>query len=98
MFRNLATSFFIYEKIRTTEAKAKALRPIVEKLITLAKNDTLANRRQALKFLYLQGAVKKLFEVLGPKFKQRNGGYARIVKLAPRKNDSAKMASLQLVE
>lgn len=98
MLRSLATSFFIYEKIKTTEAKAKVLRPIAEKLITLAKKDTLANRRQALRFLYLQGAVKKLFEVLGPKFKERNGGYTRIVKLMPRKNDSAKMASLQLVE
>ena len=98
MLRSLATSFFIYEKIRTTEAKARVTRPIVEKLITLAKKDTLSNRRQALKYLYLQGAVKKLFEVLGPRFKERKGGYTRIVKLMPRKNDSAKMASLQLVE
>ncbi|MEK7653549.1 MAG: 50S ribosomal protein L17 [Patescibacteria group bacterium] len=98
MLRNLATSFIIYEKIKTTKAKAKATRPLVEKLITLAKKDTLANRRQAYKFLYIDGAVKKLFEVLGPKFKERKGGYTRIVKISPRKNDGAEMAILELVE
>ena len=98
LIRGLVTSFVIYEKIKTTHAKAKVLRPVVEKIITLAKKDTLHNRRQAIKVLYLEDAVKKLFEVIGPKYKERKGGYTRIVKLNPRKNDSAKMAILELVE
>lgn len=98
MFRNLATSFVIYEKVKTTKAKAKLLKPKVEKLITLAKEDNLHRRRQALKELYMENAVKKLFEVLGPRFKSRNGGYSRLVKIAPRKNDGAEMAILELVD
>lgn len=98
MLRNLATSFIVYEKIKTTKAKATVLRPIVEKYITLSKKDTLHNRRQVLKYLYVQGAVKKLFEVLGPRFKDRNGGYTRVVKLPPRQSDGAEMAILELVE
>lgn len=98
LIRGLVTSFIIYEKIKTTQAKAKVLRPVVEKLITLSKNDILHNRRQAIKILYLEEAVKKLFEVIGPKYKGRQGGYTRIIKLNPRKNDSAKMAILELVE
>ncbi len=97
LMRGLATNFIIYEKIKTTEAKAKALRPVAEKIITLGKKDTLANRRQALRVLYTEGAVKKVFEVLGPKFKERQGGYTRIVKLAPRTNDKAKMAIIEFV-
>lgn len=97
LLRSLATSFVVYEKIKTTQAKAKALRPIVEKLITLSKNDTLHTRRQALKYLYTEGAVKKLFEVLGPKYKSRKGGYTRIIKLAPRPNDAAETAVIELV-
>ena len=98
MLRNLATSFIIYEKIKTTQAKAKVLRPIVEKIITLSKKDTLHNRRQVLKTLYLEDATKKAFDVIGPRYKDRNGGYTRIVKLPPRKNDGAEMAVLELVE
>lgn len=98
LMRSLATSFVIYEKIKTTHAKAQVLRPFIEKLITLAKVDTLHNRRQVLKVLYLEDAVKKLFEVIGPKYKNRPGGYTRIVKLLPRKNDSAAMSILELTE
>ena len=98
LMRSLATSFIVYEKIKTTKAKAKQVKPIVEKLITLGKKDTLANRRQALKYLYLENAVKKLFEVIGPRVKSRPGGYTRIIKLAPRKNDGAEMATLELVD
>jgi large subunit ribosomal protein L17 len=94
----LATSFIIYEKIKTTHAKAKVLRPIVEKIITTAKKDTLHNKRQVAKILYLEDATKKVFEVLGPRYKNRDGGYTRIIKLAPRKNDGAEMAILELVE
>ncbi len=98
MLRSLATSFIIYEKIRTTEAKARVLRPIAEKLITTAKKDTLHNRRQVLKTVYLAGAAKKLFEVISPRFQERKGGYTKIVKIAPRKNDGAKMAIIKLVD
>ena len=97
LMRSLVTSFVVYEKIKTTTAKAKALRPLVEKYITMGKTDTLHNRRQALKFLYTEGAVKKLFEVIGPKYKDRKGGYTRIVKLAPRQNDGAEVAIIELV-
>jgi len=98
LMRGLATSFVIYEKIKTTQAKAKAVKPLIEKIITLGKVDTLHHRRQVLKVLYLTGAIKKVFEVLGPRFKARQGGYTRIVKLPPRKNDGAEMAILELVE
>jgi len=98
LLRSLATSFVVYEKIKTTKAKAKVLRPIVEKMITLGKTDTLHNRRQAMKYLYTEGAVKKTFEVLGPRFKNRTGGYTRITKIAPRVNDGAEMAILEVVE
>jgi len=98
LMRSLATSFVIHEKIKTTQAKAKAIRPIVEKLITLAKNDTLHNRRQALGYLYTEGSVKKLFEVLGPRYKDRKGGYTRIVKLGSRANDAAEVAIIEIVK
>ncbi len=97
LMRSLATSFVVYEKMKTTTAKAKAIRPVVEKLITLSKNDTLHNRRQALGYLYTDKAVNKLFEVLGPRFKERNGGYTRIIKLAPRPNDAAEVSIIELV-
>ncbi|MFA6422546.1 MAG: 50S ribosomal protein L17 [Candidatus Buchananbacteria bacterium] len=98
MLRNLVTSLFVYEKIQTTTAKAKYLRPFAEKMITLGKVDTLANRRTALKFLYTEGSVKKLFEVVGPKFKTRKGGYTRITKINPRAGDNAEMAIIELVD
>jgi large subunit ribosomal protein L17 len=97
LMRSLATSFVIHGKIKTTQAKAKALRPIVEKLITLSKNDTLHNRRRALSYLYTDGSVKKLFEALGPRYQDRKGGYTRIVKLISRANDGAEMAIIELV-
>ena len=98
LLRSLATHFVIYEKIKTTDAKARVLKPMVEKIITLGKTDTLHNRRQVLKILYLQGATKKVFEVLGPKYKTRQGGYTRLVKLNRRAGDNAQMAILELVE
>ncbi len=97
LMRSLATSFVVYEKITTTKAKAKALRPVVEKLITLAKNDILHNRRQALKYLYTDASVKKLFEVIGPKYQERKGGYTRITKLGSRAGDGAEMAVIETV-
>jgi large subunit ribosomal protein L17 len=97
LFKNLAQSLVLYEKIKTTEAKASAIKPIVEKLITRAKIDSLHNRREIMKFLPTQNAVKKIFEVLGPRFKERGGGYLRIVKIGERKGDAAKMVIIEFV-
>ena len=97
LIKGLAQSLVLYEKIKTTEAKARVLRPIVEKMVTEAKIDTLHHRREAMKELPTKNAVKKLFEVLGPRFKERKGGYLRIVKLGERKGDGAKMVQIEFV-
>jgi len=85
------------ERITTTLPKAKAARPLVEKMITLAKEDNLHARRQAAAFLMTKESVEKLFDKLGPRFNQRSGGYTRIVKLGWRKGDGAETAKLELV-
>jgi large subunit ribosomal protein L17 len=97
LLRNLVTSFLEKERIRTTLAKAKAARPLAEKMITLARKDTLHAKRQALTFIYKKPVVKKLFEELGPRFSERPGGYTRIVKIGPRAGDGAEMAILELI-
>ena len=97
LFKNLVTSVIEHERVVTTVPKAKAVKPLVEKMITLAKRDTLHARRQAASFLATPAAVKKLFDKLGTRFGQRNGGYTRVVRLAPRKGDGAEMAMLELV-
>jgi large subunit ribosomal protein L17 len=97
LLRNLVTSFLEKERIKTTLAKAKATRPIAEKMITLAKKNTLHTRRLALRFIYKKEVVKKLFNELGPRFSERPGGYTRIVKIGPRAGDGAEMAVLELV-
>ena len=97
LLRNLVTSFLEKERMRTTLAKAKATRPLAEKMITLAKKDTLHTRRQALRFIYKKTVVKKLFDEIGPRFSERPGGYTRIVKVGPRAGDGADMAILELV-
>ncbi len=97
LLRNLAVSLILYEKVKTTEAKAKAVKPLVEKLITKGKENTLANRRYLMKYLYVENAVKKVLEVLGPKYKERQGGYTRIVKLGRRQGDGAPVVQLELV-
>lgn len=98
LIQNLSCELIDHQKIRTTEIKCKALRPFVEKLVTLAKNDTLANRRLAYRKLNNTAAVKTLFETLGPKFKDRCGGYTRILKLADgRVGDNAKMGIIAFV-
>ncbi len=97
LLRSLVTSFLEKERIRTTLAKAKAARPVAEKMITLAKKDTLHSRRLALRFIYKQDVVKKLFDEIGPRFSERPGGYTRIVKIGPRAGDGAEMALLELV-
>ena len=90
------TSVIEHERMVTTVPKAKA-RPLVEKMITLAKRDTLHTRRQAAAFLETPAAVKKLFDKLGTRFGQRNGGYTRVVRLGCRKGDGAEQAMLELV-
>lgn len=98
MFRNLAQSLILYNNIRTTQAKAKALRGIVECLITKAKKaNGLSARRQIQTMLYSSEAIDKLVREIGPKYKDRHGGYTRVVKLPPRRNDGALMARIELV-
>jgi len=98
MFRNMTTSLFEHEQIRTTLAKAKELRRVAEPLITLGKNPSLSNRRLAYARLRNREAVTKLFDDLGVRFKDRPGGYLRILKCGPRPGDNAPMAYVQLVE
>ena len=98
MFRNMATSLLCHETIRTTLPKAKELRRVVEPLITLAKEDGVANRRLAFNRLRDKEAVGKLFKEVGPRFKDRPGGYLRILKTGPRPGDAAPMAIVQLVD
>ena len=98
MYRNLVTEVLDHGKITTTEAKAKEIRSLVEKMITLGKRGELHSRRQALSFITDERVVDKLFADLAPKYAERNGGYTRIVKLGPRLGDSAPMALIKLVE
>ena len=95
---NLAQALFTHGKITTTEAKAKRLRPYAEHLITKAKVDTVANRRQVAKVIRDKEALHILFTEVGPNYVERNGGYTRITKVAPRKGDNAPMAVIELVE
>ena len=87
LFRSVLTAFFKNERIETTETKAKEISGLAEKLITTAKNDTLASRRQVLAALVDEEATKKLFEEIAPKYKDRNGGYTRIYKTSPRRGE-----------
>ena len=97
MLRGLVTSVIEQERVITTVPKAKAVKPLVEKMITLAKRDTLHARRQAAAFLMTPASVQKLFEKLGTRFGQRAGGYTRIIRLGFRKGDGAEQAMLELV-
>ncbi|MBI3291105.1 50S ribosomal protein L17 [Candidatus Falkowbacteria bacterium] len=97
LLRSLATSVIVYEKVKTTKAKAKAVKPIVEKLITTAKKNDLTARRKLLSVLYHKKAVTKALEVLGPRYLSRQGGYTRIINLGPRQGDGAEMVQIELV-
>ena len=97
MFRNMVTSLFEHERIVTTAEKAKELRPIAEKMITLGKRGDLHARRQALSFIRSEDVVEKLFTVIKDKFTDRKGGYTRILKTGVRKGDAAGMAIIELV-
>jgi large subunit ribosomal protein L17 len=98
LYANLAGELIEHGRVRTTLAKAKAVRPVAEEMITLGRRGDLHARRQALSFLRSQDVVHKLFSDVGPRFKDRPGGYSRIVKLGPRQGDSAEMAYLELVD
>jgi large subunit ribosomal protein L17 len=97
LLRNLVTSVILEERVVTTVTKAKAVKPLIDKMITLGKRDTLHSRRQAASFLETPKSVKKLFDTLGTRFGQRNGGYTRIVRLGFRKGDGAEQAMIELV-
>jgi large subunit ribosomal protein L17 len=97
MFRNMVTSLFEHERIVTTTEKAKEMRPIAEKMITLAKRGDLHARRQALDFIRSKKIVAKLFDEICTQFKERNGGYTRIIQTGVRQGDAASMAIIELV-
>ncbi|HYK60294.1 MAG TPA: 50S ribosomal protein L17 [Bryobacteraceae bacterium] len=97
LLKGLVTSVIEQERVVTTVPKAKAIKPLVEKMITLAKRDNLHARRQAAAFLETPAAVKKLFDKLGTRFGQRNGGYTRVVRLGWRRGDGAEQAMVELV-
>ena len=98
LYRNLVTDLLKNEKITTTEAKAKEVRSMAEKAITTGKKGSLHAYRQSLAYLLDESVVEKLFTTLAPRFKERNGGYTRIIKIGPRLGDGAPMARIELVE
>ena len=98
LLRGLATSVILYETVNTTSAKAKAVRPIVEKLITTGRTKTLTSRRRLMRTLLVESAVNKVLEELGPRYATRPGGYTRIIKLGQRQGDGAEIVQLQLVK
>ena len=98
MFRNMSVSLITHEAIKTTLPKAKELRRVVEPLITLAKEPTVANRRLAFARLRDRAAVTKLFDEIGPRYTERNGGYTRVLKMGFRQGDNAPMAFMELVD
>jgi len=98
MYRNLVTDLLRYGKIVTTEAKAKEVQGMAERIITLGKGGTLHSRRQVLAFVTDKKVMGKVFDELAPRYAQRPGGYARIIKIGPRHGDGAHMAQLELVE
>lgn len=98
MLRNMVTSLILHERIRTTEAKARELRPFAERLITLAKKGDMHSRRVAGRQIADRQALRKLFDQIGPRFEGRPGGYTRILKLGARKGDGAELALIELTE
>ncbi len=98
LFRNQLASLVTHGRIRTTLAKAKELRPIAERVVTRSRQDSVHARRQVGRWLERRDLVKKLFEEIGPRFKERPGGYLRIVRLPPRQGDGAQMAILEFVD
>ena len=97
MLRAMVTYLLENGKIETTVTRAKEVRPLAEKMITLGKKNTLASKRQALAFITKEDVVKKLFDEIAPKYAERNGGYTRIVRIGVRRGDNAEMAIIELV-
>ncbi len=97
MLRGLVTFFFENGKIETTDTRAKEVRSLAEKMITIAKVDNLTNRRTVMAFITKEAVTNKLFKEIAPKYVERNGGYTRISKLGPRRGDAAEMAVIELV-
>ena len=97
LLRSLVSALFMHNEINTTMAKAKALKPYAEKLISLAKRGDLHARRQVLEYLFDEDVVTKLFDEIAPKYAERNGGYTRTLKLGPRQGDNAEVVYLELV-
>jgi large subunit ribosomal protein L17 len=98
MYRNMVTDLLRHERITTTEAKAKEIRPMAERIITLGKRGDLHARRQALRFIYDTKVVKKVFDEIAPRMRERPGGYLRITAIEARKGDGAKMAAIEMVD
>jgi large subunit ribosomal protein L17 len=98
MLGGMAAALFEHERVRTTEAKAKALRPVAERLITFAKRGDVHARRQVLKVVPNRDVVHRLFSEIAPRMAERDGGYTRILKLGPRRGDGAAMALIELVD
>jgi large subunit ribosomal protein L17 len=97
LFRTVCTALFANERIETTEGKAQEVKSIADKLITVAKKGDLAAYRQVLGYIYDEDVAKKLFDQIAPRYKDRNGGYTRVIKKGPRRGDAAPMAILELV-
>jgi large subunit ribosomal protein L17 len=97
LIKGLSQNLVLHEKIKTTYAKAKVLRPHIERMVTTAKKGDLTARRQLIKKLTTDGAVNKMLEVIGPRYKTRAGGYTRIVKIGPRKGDGAEIVQIEFV-
>lgn len=98
LVRDLVTSLILHERIKTTNVKARVLRPKIERLITRARKGTLAERRFIQKVVRTEAALKKMMESIGPRYKTRNGGYTRILKLGQRKGDNASMVMIELIK
>ncbi len=97
LLRSLLHSLIIYKKIKTTEAKAKEVRPLIERIITTAKNNTISSRRLIFKKIPNDEDLAEIFSNIAPKYKERKGGYTRIIKLPQRRKDTAKMAVVELI-
>jgi large subunit ribosomal protein L17 len=98
LMRNMVSQLFVHERVTTTEAKAKALRPFAERLITMARDDNVHARRKVARYISDKDVIKKLFMELSPRFRERPGGYTRIMKLSNRPGDNASMSIIELVE
>ena len=97
MLRSLATEVIVYGKVETTVTRAKEVRAVAEKMITIGKNNDLHSKRQVFAYVTKEDVAKKLFDEISPKYAERNGGYTRIIKIGPRRGDAAEMAIIQLV-